>query len=134
MLLVLWKFPPPPLATNQTKIPYPKPLKVKHSNKSELRLNESKNNSLKIYFLVIKTNFSLLKIIYVLCIKVFIKPPILFLCTRNFSTPPPHLKKTLYGGGWKNWGDFNPLLLKSCVRPCINYFTSLLRTYPLFRF
>ena len=39
-----------PLATNQTKIPYPKPLK--HLNKTKLRLNESKNNSLKIYFLV----------------------------------------------------------------------------------
>ena len=30
---------PNPLATNQTKIPYPKTLK--HSNKIELRLNES---------------------------------------------------------------------------------------------
>ena len=49
--------PPPPSSnpsylpsfvsvTNQTKIPYPKPLK--HSNRTELRLNESKNNS---YFL-----------------------------------------------------------------------------------
>ena len=40
--------PPPqlntPLATNQTKIPYPKPLK--HSNLTNLRLNEIKNNSL----------------------------------------------------------------------------------------
>ena len=41
---------------DQTKIPYPKPLK--HSKKTKLRLNESKNNSLKIYFLIIKTHFS----------------------------------------------------------------------------
>ena len=40
--------------------PYPKPLK--HSNKTKLSLNESKNNSLKIYFLIIKTHFSQLKI------------------------------------------------------------------------
>ena len=38
---------PPPLATNQTIIPYPKPLK--HSNKTKLSLNESKNNSLDIF-------------------------------------------------------------------------------------
>ena len=41
--------PPPslPLATHQTKIPYSKP--SKHSNKTKLRLNESKNNSLDIF-------------------------------------------------------------------------------------
>ena len=42
----------PTLGNNQTKIPYPRPLK--YSNKTKLRLNESKNNSLKIYFLTIK--------------------------------------------------------------------------------
>ena len=42
-----------PLATNQTKIPYPK-----HSNKTKLRLNESKKNSLKTrYISIIKTHF-----------------------------------------------------------------------------
>ena len=40
------KQPLPPV-TNQTIIPYPKPLK--HSNKTKLRLNESKNNSLDIF-------------------------------------------------------------------------------------
>ena len=33
----------PPLATNQAKIPYPKPLK--HSNKTKIRLHEGTNNS-----------------------------------------------------------------------------------------
>ena len=36
--------PPTPLATYQTKIPYPKLLK--HSNKTKLRFYESKNNFL----------------------------------------------------------------------------------------
>ena len=49
---------PPPLATNQTKIPYPKP------NKTKLRLNKSENNCLKIITLVIKTPFGLLKTIF----------------------------------------------------------------------
>ena len=40
----------PSLANNQTKIPFPKPLK--HSNKTKLRLNESENNPIKIIFLV----------------------------------------------------------------------------------
>ena len=57
-----------PFATNQTKIPYPKP--IKHSNKTKLRLNGSKNNSLKLYFLVIKTHFSLLKTIFLICVKI----------------------------------------------------------------
>ena len=38
-------YPHPPLITNQTKISYPK-----HSNKTNLRLNKNKKNSLKIYF------------------------------------------------------------------------------------
>ena len=61
---------PPPLATNQTKISYPKP--IKHSNKTKLRLNESKNNSLD--FLIIKTHFSLLKTIFLIKYKIFIQP------------------------------------------------------------
>ena len=60
--------PTPPPATNQTKIPYPKPLK--HLNKSKLRLNEIKTNSLQIYFLFIKTHFSLLKTRILICIKI----------------------------------------------------------------
>ena len=51
-----------PLATYQIKIAYPKPLK--NPNKTKLRLNESKNKSLKMYFLIIKTHFSLLKTIF----------------------------------------------------------------------
>ena len=39
--------PPSLLATNQTKIPYPKTLK--QSMNTKLRLNESKNNSLDIF-------------------------------------------------------------------------------------
>ena len=50
------------------KISYPKPLK--HSNKTELRLNESKNNSLKMYFHTIKTHFSLLKTKFLICAKI----------------------------------------------------------------
>ena len=56
-----------PLATYQIKIPYPKPLK--DPNKTKLRLNESKNNSLDI-FLIIKTYFSLLKTIFLICVKI----------------------------------------------------------------
>ena len=47
--------PNPLLATNQTKIPNPKPLE--HSNKTKSTLNESANNSLKKLFLIIKTHF-----------------------------------------------------------------------------
>ena len=39
--------PNPLLAKNQARIPYPKPLK--HSNKTKLRLKESKNNFLDIF-------------------------------------------------------------------------------------
>ena len=53
-----------PCVTNQTKIPYPKPLK--HSNKTVLRLNKSEN---KIYFLIIKTHFGLLKTIFLISVK-----------------------------------------------------------------
>ena len=91
----------PTLVTNQTKIPYPKPLK--NSNKTILRLNESKNNSLDIFH-IIKTHFSLLKTIYSICVKIqknFIQPhPISFLCARHFfPTLPPPPKKTLQEGG-----------------------------------
>ena len=92
---------PPPPATNQTRIPNPKPLK--HSNKTKLRLNGIKK-PLLIYFLFIKTHFSLKKT------RFLSNPQISFLCTRKFYKNPtllPPIKKALQGevpwykGGWK---------------------------------
>ena len=71
--------PPYSLTTNQTKIPYPKPLR--HWNKT--RLNESENNSLKIIFLVIKTHFGLIKAVFSICVRIkeiFILPPPFHFC------------------------------------------------------
>ena len=70
---------PTPVATNLTKIPYLKPLK--HSNKTKLRLNDSKNNSLKIHFLIIKTDFNY-------NIRFYPTPPFYFQYQKFFHLPP----------------------------------------------
>ena len=72
------------------KIPYPKP--VKHTNKTKLRLNQSKKNSLNIYFLIIKTHFSLLKTkkeLSVLKYKIIIQHPNFIFVYQKLVQPPP---------------------------------------------
>ena len=78
------------------------------TQKTKLRLNESKNNSLKIYFNIIKTHFTLPKTISLICVIVF-QPHISFLYTKFIPTlpcTPPPLKRNFRGveEGWKYFG------------------------------